>query len=156
MTVMMYRSQQHGRRGQRIDTRKPESGIVLTSAVTYMGEIKDVRAHYYCASLVRTLYMTWRVPRHVFQARAPSRNPTKYRADDLYGILICEYFCWMLGDPHFFFGRSLPFLILPIILKNKKNLYVGSFNYFSYTIQIGSNWYMDTAVHDLQLQKLPV
>ena len=40
MTVMMYRSQQHGRRGQRIDTRKPESGIVLTSAVTYMGEIK--------------------------------------------------------------------------------------------------------------------
>ena len=29
-----------GRRGQRIDTRKPESGIVLTSAVTYMGEIK--------------------------------------------------------------------------------------------------------------------
>ena len=30
MTVVMYRSQQHGRRGQRIDTRKPESGIVLT------------------------------------------------------------------------------------------------------------------------------
>ena len=30
MTVVMYRSQQHGRRGQRIVTRKPESGIVLT------------------------------------------------------------------------------------------------------------------------------
>ena len=29
MTVVMYRSQQHGRRGQIIDTRKPESGIVL-------------------------------------------------------------------------------------------------------------------------------
>ena len=27
-TVVMYRSQQHGRRGQRIVTRKPESGIV--------------------------------------------------------------------------------------------------------------------------------
>ena len=40
MTVMMYRSQEHGQRGQRIDTRKPESGIVLTLAVTYMGEIK--------------------------------------------------------------------------------------------------------------------
>ena len=26
----------------------------------------------------------------------------------------------MLGDPHFFFGRSLPFLTLSIILKNKK------------------------------------
>ena len=34
MTVVMYRSQQHGRRGQRIVTRKPESGIVLT---TYWG-----------------------------------------------------------------------------------------------------------------------
>ena len=59
----------------------------------------------------------------------------------------------MLGDPaHFFFGRSLPFLILSIIVKKtKKNLYVGSFNYFSYTIQIGSNWYMDTGVHDLKV-----
>ena len=44
-----------------------ESSIVL----------KDVRAYCYFASLVRTLYMTWRVPRHVFQA---SRNSTKYRA----------------------------------------------------------------------------
>ena len=33
----------------------------------------------------------------------------------------------------------------------QKNLYVGSFNYFSYTIQIGSNWYMDTGVRDLQV-----
>ena len=36
--------------------------------------IKDVRAHCYCASLVRTLFMTWHMSRHVFQARAPSRN----------------------------------------------------------------------------------
>ena len=98
--------------------------------------------------------MTWCVPRHVLQARAPSRNSTKYRADDLCGNLICEYFCWMLGDPHFFFGRLLPFLILSIILKNKKNLYVGSFNYFSFTIQIGSNWYMDTSVRDLEVAYL--
>ena len=104
-------------------------------------EFKDVRAHCYCASLVCTLYMTWRLPRHVFQARALSRNSTKYRADELCGNLIFEYFCWMLDDPQFFFGRSLPFLILSIILKNKtKNLCVGSFNYFSYTIQIGSNY----------------
>ena len=109
--------------------------------------LKDVRAHCHCASLVRTLYMTWHVPGHVFQALAPSRNSTKYRAHDLCGNLICEYFCWMLGDPHFFFGRSLPFLIL---LKNKNNLYVGSF-YFSYTIQTGSNWYMDTGVRDLEV-----
>ena len=57
----------------------------------------------------------------------------------------------MLVDPHFFFGRSVPYLILSIILKNKKNLYVGSFNYFSYTIQIGSNWYMDTGERDLEV-----
>ena len=91
------------------------------------------------------------MPRHVFQARAPSRNSTKYRADDPCGNLISEYFCWMLGDPHFFFASSLPFLVLSIMLKNKKNLFVGSFNYFSYTIQIGSNWYMDIGVRDLEV-----
>ena len=30
-------------------------------------------------------------------------------------------------------------------------MYVGSLNYFSYTIQIRSNWYMDTGVHDLRV-----
>ena len=35
MAVVMYRSQQHGRQGQRIDTRKPEIGIVLN--LTYGG-----------------------------------------------------------------------------------------------------------------------
>ena len=30
-------------------------------------------------------------------------------------------------------------------------MYVGSVNYFSYTIQIGSNWYMDTGVRDLEV-----
>ena len=100
---------------------------------------------------MRTLYMTWRVPRHVFQARALSQNSTKYRADELCGNLFCEYFCWMLGDPHFFFDRSLPFLILTIILKNKKicawEVLIISHN----TIQIGSNWYMDTGVSDLEV-----
>ena len=57
----------------------------------------------------------------------------------------------MLGDPHFFFGRSLPFLTLSIILKSRKNLCVGSFNYFSYTIKKGSNWYMDAGMRDLEV-----
>ena len=117
----------------------------------YLPRMQFTRAHCYCASLVRTQYMTWRLPCHVFQARAPSRNSTKYRADELCANLISEYFCWMLGDPHFFFGRSLPFLILSNILKNKKNLCVGSFNYFSYTVQIRLNLYMDTGVHDLEV-----
>ena len=28
---------------------------------------------------------------------------------------------------------------------------MGSFNYFSLTIQIGSNWYIDTGMRDLQV-----
>ena len=63
---------------------------------------------------------------------------------------MCEYFCWKLGDPHFFFGRSLPFLTLSIILKTPKNLCVRSFNYLSNTIKKGSIWYMDTGVRDLE------
>ena len=35
--------------------------------------------------------------------------------------------------------------------KQKKNLYVGRFNYFSYTIQKGSNWYLDRGVLDLEV-----
>ena len=81
-------------------------------------------AHLWCARYS----LGTRVPCHVCKARAPSRNSTKYRAVDLCVDLVCEYICRMLGDPHFFFGRSLPFLILSIIPKNKKNLYVGSFN----------------------------
>ena len=88
----------------------------------------------------------------IFKSVHRVKNSTKYRADDLCTNFVCDYFCWILDDPtHFFFGRSLPFLILSIILKNKKNLYVGSFNYFSYTIQIGSNWYMDTGVRTQKL-----
>ena len=35
--------------------------------------------------------------------------------------------------------------------KKRKNLYMGNFNFFSNTIQIGSNWYMDTGVRDLEV-----
>ena len=78
---------------------------------TRVCQLKDVRAHCYCASLVRTLYS---VARHVFQARAPSRNSTKYRADDLCGNLISEYFCWMLGYPHFFSADHFLFWFFPL------------------------------------------
>ena len=106
---------------------------------TVLSHLKDVRAHCYCASLVRTLYMTWHAPRHVFQARALSRNSTKYKAADLCGNLICECFCWMLGDPNFFFWQTTSFSYSFHYTKKQKNLYVGRFNYFSYTIQMGSN-----------------
>ena len=45
-------------------------------------------------------------------------------------------------------GRSLTFLILPLYQKTKKSVR-GKF-YFSYTTQIGSNWYMNTDVRDLK------
>ena len=95
--------------------------------------------------------MTWRVPRHVFQARALSRNSTKYRADDLSGSLICEYFCSMLGAPLLFFRQITSFSDSFDYTKKQKKSVRGSFNYFSYTIQIGSNWYMDTGVRDLEI-----
>ena len=94
----------------------------------------------------------WSRACHVIFKRAHRvENLTKYRADDLCVNLVCEYFCWKLGDPHFFFGRSLPFLTLYIILKKQKNLCVGSCNYLSYTIKKGSNWYMETGVRDLEV-----
>ena len=72
-------------------------------------------AHLWCARY----FLGTHVPRHVFQARAPSRNAT--RAQDLCVNLVCKYLCWMLGDLHFSFGRSLLFLILYITLKKKRN-----------------------------------
>ena len=57
----------------------------------------------------------------------------------------------MFGEPHFFFGRSLPFLILSIILKNKKICAWEVLTISHNTIQIGSNWYMDTGVRDLEV-----
>ena len=35
--------------------------------------------------------------------------------------------------------------------KKTKKICVGSFNYLSYTIKKGSNWYMDTGVRDLEV-----
>ena len=105
-------------------------------------------AHLQCARYSLGMH----VPRHVFQARAPSRNSTKYRADDLCVNLVCEYCCWMLGEPHFFFRQISSFSdSFNYTCKTKKYLFVGSFNYFSYTMQIGSNWYMDTGVCDFEV-----
>ena len=125
-----------------------ETGLLLN--IMQSRPIKDVRAHCYCASLVCTLFI--RVTS--FSSARRVGNSTKYKAGDLYVNLVCEYFCWMLGDTNFFFGRALSFLIITIIIKNKKILYVRSFNYFSYNIQIGSNWYMDTGVRDLEVEIL--
>ena len=80
---------------------------------------------------------------HVIFKRAHQvENSTKYRADEVCGNLVC--------DPHFFpqvtfFSDSFHYT------KKQKNLYVGGFKYFSYTIQIGSNWYLDIGMRDLEV-----
>ena len=53
------------------------------------------------------------------------------------------------SDPHFFFGRSLPFLILSVILKTKKICTREVFIIFHFTVHKMSNLYMDTGVRDL-------
>ena len=55
----------------------------------------------------------------------------------------------MHSDPHLFFGRSLPFLILSIVTKN--NSVRRNFNYFAFTVHMGPNWYINTGVRDLQV-----
>ena len=80
---------------------------------------KDGRTHCYCASLVRTLFIGHARATSFSSARTELKTQQKYRADDLYVNFVWEYFCWMLGDPHFFFGRSLPFLILSNTKKQK-------------------------------------
>ena len=57
----------------------------------------------------------------------------------------------MLGDPHFFFGRSLPFLTLFIILKTKKICVWEVLVISHILLKKGSNWYMDTGVRDLKV-----
>ena len=57
----------------------------------------------------------------------------------------------MLGETHFFFQQITSFSDSFIILKNKKicawEVLIISHN----TIQMGSNWYMDTGVRDLDV-----
>ena len=58
----------------------------------------------------------------------------------------------MLGEPRFFFRQIISFSgASHYTKKQKKNLYAGSFNYFSYSIHKRSNWYMDTGVRDLEV-----
>ena len=47
---------------------------------------------------------------------------------------------------------SADHLILSIILKNKKNLYMGHFDYFSYTIQIGLEVFTFVTEHTTKIE----
>ena len=113
--------------------------------------LKDVRAHCYCASLVLTLFIGHARATSFSSARTDSKTQQNIERMTFALTWCANIFVGYSVTPTFFFGRLLPFLSLSIILKNKKNVYVGSFNYFSYTVKKGSNWYLDTDVRDLEV-----
>ena len=77
-------------------------------------------------------------------------NSTKYSADDLcVNLVYVRIFLLDARWPPLFLRQITSFPDSFHDTKNEKNLYVGSFNFFSYAIQIGSNWYIDTGVRDL-------
>ena len=83
-------------------------------------------AHLYCARHSLSTH----VPRHS-QAHALSRKLNKNIEPVTLTLTWCaNIFVGWSVTPNFFFGRSLPFPILSMILKNKKKMCVGSFNYF--------------------------
>ena len=86
----------------------------------------------------------------ISSARTESKLNKIYRADELCDNLISEYFFGCSVTPTFF-RQITSFSDSFYYTKKQKNLYIGSFNYFSYTIQIGSNCYMDTGVRDLEV-----
>ena len=107
---------------------------------------KDVRAHCYCA-LVCTLFT--RNARATSFSSARTESKTQQNIELIHHLcvnLLCEYFFWMLGDLQIFFGRSLPFLILSIILKNKK-IYTWKVLIISHILFTK----MDTGVLDLEV-----
>ena len=104
---------------------------------------KDVRARCYCASSVKRV--------HVIFKRAHRVENSQNIELMIFALTWCANIfvgCSVI-NPHFSFGHITSFSdSFHYIKKTKKNLYVGSLKYFSYTIQIGSNWYMDTGVRD--------
>ena len=58
----------------------------------------------------------------------------------------------MLGEPHYFFRQITSFSDSFHYTKKTKKIYAWKVLIISHnTIQIGSNWYMDTGVRDLEV-----
>ena len=109
---------------------------------------KDVRAHCYCASLVRTLFI--KHARATSFSSACTESKTRQNIELMaFALTWCaNIFVGCSVTPIFFFQQITPFWESFHCTKKQKNVYVGSFNYFSYTIHIGWNSYMNTAVRD--------
>ena len=111
--------------------------------------LKDVRAHCYCASLVRTLFIGHARATSFSSARTDSKTQQNIERMTFALTWCANIFVGCSVTPTFFFRQITSFSDSFHHTKKQKNLCVGSFNYFSYTIKKGSNWYMDTGVRDL-------
>ena len=89
--------------------------------------LENVRAHCYCASLVRTLFID-----HVHATSFSSARTELKTQQNIelmtFALTWCANIFVGCSVTLTFFGRSLPFLTLSIIFKNKKNLCVRSFH----------------------------
>ena len=113
-----------------------------------MKKLKDVRAHCYCASLVRTLFTGHARAMSFSSARTDSKTQQNIERMTFALTWCANIFVGCSVTPTFI--RQITSFSDSFHHTNKqKNLCVG--NYFSYTIKKGSNWYMDTGVRDLKV-----
>ena len=106
-----------------LPSSKQSTGIFCSS---FSSKLKDVRANCYCASLVRTLFI-----RH---ARATSFSSVCTKSKTQQNIQLMTFtLTWCANIfvgcsvTSTFFSWSLPFVILSIMLKNKKKSVRGKF-----------------------------
>ena len=85
-----------------------------------MALVKDVRAHCYCASLVRTLFIGHARATSFSSVRTDSKTQQNIERMTFALTWCANIFVGCSVTPTFSFSRSLLFLTLFIILKNKK------------------------------------
>ena len=83
-------------------------------------DIKKVRADCYCATLLRTLFIRHALATSFSSALTESKTQQNIELMTFALTWWVNIFVGCSVTPTFFFSRSLPFLILHIILKNKK------------------------------------
>ena len=88
----------------------------------YQATLKDVRAHCYCASLLRTLFIKNAGATSFSSARTESKTQQNIELMTSALTWCANIFVGYSVNPTFFSGRSLPFLILSIMLKNKTKI----------------------------------
>ena len=127
----------------------PDNSFATYNITEKKDKIKDVYAHCYCAFLVAAHAIhyarAWYV---IHQARAPSKNVVLMAA----ALTWCEnIFVGCTVTPTFFSVDHFLLRFFTLKQKTKKILCVGSFNYFAFTIHMGSHCYINRGVRDLEV-----